>query len=257
MRTSFLLLAGLCALGGATAQDTAKKEDPAPLAKPTAELKAALERLKLPGVRINLEERCVDVDGAICIDQGTLELVACTKNSKEHESIVAIEAKARHIHTALLLLGAKSGHPAMRKRVGEEGEERWVDIPPRGGPVDVSLVVPDDKGKPVERPVSDFIAPTSAEDPGGEPEGAAKDEKFPTNTFLFAGSHLVAEGEGPQAYLADRSGDVISIATFGDELLCLPEVHSHENGALLWQANSSQLPRVGTKVTLRLRPKTK
>jgi hypothetical protein len=48
---------------------------------------------------------------------------------------------------------------------------------------------------------------------------------------------------------------VISIATFGDELLCLPGVHSHENGSLMWQVDATELPKVGTKVTLRLRPR--
>ena len=56
-----------------------------------------------------------------------------------------------------------------------------------------------------------------------------------------------------QEYLADRSGHVISIATFGDELLCLPEVHSQDNGALMWRIDPTHLPKPGTKVTLRLR----
>jgi hypothetical protein len=47
---------------------------------------------------------------------------------------------------------------------------------------------------------------------------------------------------------------VISIATFGDELLCLPEVHSQDNDALMWQVNATNLPAVGSNVTLRLRP---
>jgi hypothetical protein len=72
--------------------------------------------------------------------------------------------------------------------------------------------------------------------------------------FLFAGSHLRDNGKGPRQYLADLSGHVISIVTFGDELLCLPGVQSHANGALMWQVDSTHLPKVGTKVTLRLRP---
>ncbi|HUT11365.1 MAG TPA: hypothetical protein VMY42_12770 [Thermoguttaceae bacterium] len=48
-----------------------------------------------------------------------------------------------------------------------------------------------------------------------------------------------------------------AIATFGDELLCLPEVHSRDNDSLMWQIDSTHLPEVGTKVTLRLRPQVK
>ena len=252
MRVAVSIFACLCALGGTLAEEP--KKAPAKK-KPTPEVRAALERLKLPGVEINLDERCVDVASEVCLDKGMLELVACTRDSKEHESIVAIGAKAMHIHTALLLLGAKAGSPAMRKQVGDK-EERWVDVPPSGGAVDVSLVFKDKKGKLVERPISDFIEP--ADPASAEREKMAGEKhKFPTNTFLFAGSVLVANGAGPRTYMSDRDGNVISIATFGDELLCLPEVHTHANGSLRWQVDRTHLPKVGAKVTLRLRPKVK
>jgi len=80
------------------------------------------------------------------------------------------------------------------------------------------------------------------------------DIEFP-HTFLFAGSLLRSNGPGPRKYLSDLSGNVITIATFGDELLCLPGIHGQQNGALMWRVDPSKLPRVGTKVTLRLRPK--
>ncbi|NCF94260.1 MAG: hypothetical protein GWQ05_25370 [Verrucomicrobiaceae bacterium] len=210
------------------------------------ETEQAIERLKLPGIKINLDERCVDVESTVCLDEGTLEWVACTKHTKEHESIVATNAKAIHLHTALLLLGAKPGNPAAHKQVGDDEETRWIDVPPSGHHVEVFLVIETEEGKPVERPISDFIKSVHADE---------KEATFPSNIFLFAGSHLIAEGKGPRTYGCDRSGNVISITTFGDELLCLPDVYSHENGALRWQIDSSQLPRVGTQVTLRLRPK--
>ena len=225
---------------------------------PSPELEAAIQKLKMPGVTINLKERCIDIEGKICLDKGMLELVACTKGSKEHESIVAIEARPMHIHTALLLLGAEAGNPAMRR--APRGEDKgWIDIPPSGSAVDVLLVFPDKAGKPAEHPISEFITRSSAEADVVRDAAADKqvDRKFPTHTFLFAGSHLVEDGPGPRKYLSDESGNVISIVTFGDELLCLSGVYSDQNDALLWQVNAAGLPDVGTKVTLRLRPKPK
>lgn len=108
----------------------------------------------------------------------------------------------------------------------------------------------------VERPISDFLIPND-EDEGygsGEVKETAPKERFPTHTFLFAGSILDKEGEGPPKYLSDLSGNVISIATFGDEVLCLSGVHDDANGHLMWQVDGTELPSVGTKVTLRLRP---
>ncbi|MAG93172.1 MAG: hypothetical protein CMJ48_05420 [Planctomycetaceae bacterium] len=208
------------------------------------------KNVKLPGLVVNFRERCVDLESSVCLDQGFLELIACTKGSKEHESIVAIKAKPMHVHTALLLLGVHSGNPAMRRPIDAQGT-RWINIPPKGDPVRVSLVFKGGKGKMTEHSISDFIA--RSEDNADEELDADEDAEFP-NTFLFAGSLLRGDGPGPRKYLADHSGNVISIATFGDELLCLPDVQSHQNGALMWQVDATELPEVGSKVTLRLRP---
>lgn len=260
-----LTLAWLIALAfgvapiGAAEETTVRRETAAPESRaPSLELEAAVKKLKMPGVAINLKERCVDIDGVICLEKGMLELVACTKGSKEHESIVAITARPMHIHTALLLLGAEAGNPAMRRAPRDEGEG-WIEIPPRGSGVDVLLVFPDKAGKMAEHRISEFITRSSIEVEAGWETDAAKkvDRQFPTHTFLFAGSHLVDDGPGPRKYLSDDSGNVISIVTFGDELLCLAGVQSNQKDSLLWQVNAAGLPAVGTKVTLRLRPQPK
>ena len=206
-------------------------------------------RAIFPGITINSEERLVDVQSVVCLAEGYLEVIACAKDSREHESIVMVEAKPSHIHAALLLIGAQPGNPAMRKPVNEEGT-RWVDIPPRGQSVKVTLLISDEKGQTTERPVSDFLSPSK--DESGLPEVAGAAEKFP-ETFLFAGSHTHQVGD-TKTYLADVNGNVISISTFGDEVLCLAGHHAQENHALSWQIKPDSLPEIGTKVTLRLRP---
>ncbi|MFT7304302.1 MAG: hypothetical protein ACI8UZ_003152 [Akkermansiaceae bacterium] len=205
-----------------------------------------LAALKLPGVTINLKKRSVDIKATISLDEGSLEFVACLKDTKEHESIITIQAKPSHIHTALLLLGAEAGNPAMRKLVGEGDDQHWIDLPPKGSPITVSFVTTDKAGRQTERPLSDFIVKAD--------ESATK---FPHNTFLFAGSHLTGKDDGPKTYLADRSGSVISISTFGDELLCLPLIYGQENHALQWEINPTNLPAVGSEIILRLHPQIK
>lgn len=248
------------ALGEPAPQPAAAPAEPSTGKQPAAaispDLAAALARLQLPGVTINPGQWCVDVAASVCLREGLLELIACTKDTKEHESIVAIDAKPSHIHTALLLLGAKPGNPAMRQAVDEEAT-RFIDLPPRGGPVEVFLVLKDPAGKEIQRPISDFIAPAdhgeSSPGDNGSPDQDSNN-KFPTHTFLFTGSILHGEGDGPRQYLCDQSGNVISLATFGDELLALPGIHDQGNAALAWQVDGAQLPERGTKVTLRLRP---
>ena len=227
--------------------------------------KPAGRRVKLPGLVIDLQRRCVDLEAVICLERGFLELIACTKGTKQHESIVAVSARAMHVHTALLLLGAQNGHPAMRKPVDQE-KTRWVHVPPRGDPIDVFLVTKSKHGLPVERPISAFIIRSTERidevdgavivAPGAAGKRRVKDQdvRLP-HTFVFAGSHLRDNGDGPRRYLADVSGNVISIATFGDEVLCLPFRQTQENGALMWHIKPESLPQVGTRVTLRLRPR--
>jgi hypothetical protein len=221
----------------------------------TPELKAALEKLEMPGVKINLDEWSVDVDASVCEDFGLLEVIACLKDTRDHESVVRTEAKPSHIHTALLLLGARPGSPAMQQML-EGDPPRFRNILPSGSPVDVYLVVKDEEGVATERPVNEFIIRASEEyDAVGQPvpEDDKKKENFPTHTFLFAGSVLLpTKGDGPRRYLADTEGNIISISTFGDELLCLPDIHDKSNESLVWEADSDLLKE--GPVILRLRP---
>ena len=221
---------------------------------PPEDLQAALEKLELPGIKINVKEWAVDVDAEISLQSGLLELIACTKDTKEHESILMVKAKPSHIHTALLLLGAQPGNPATQ-RVIEGDEPRFVHLPPRGHPVDIYLIF--EKDAPKEHPINEFIIPADHHDATVEAKEPGDDEKFHTHTFVFAGSVLYSDGDGPKIYVADQSGSVLSLATFGDELLCLPGFHDNANEALAWQANDKKLPEIGTKVTLRLRPHRK
>lgn len=251
MVAGLFLIVGPCLQDRAFAEEEAKPEEAA--ADALVEMTEKRDKLKLPGLTVMVKERYVDVDSRVCLTGGMLELIACTKDTKEHEAIIAIDAKAAHVHAALLLLNAKAGNPAMRKPVeGEEG--RWVDYPPRGSKVDVSLVIEGEDGKPVERPISDFIVKNDDNFSGTSDTDITEKERFPTHTFLFAGSHVFKDGKREPTYLADESGNVISLATFGDELLCLPGVHGHGNEGLVWEIDPTHLPKLGTNVKLRLRP---
>ena len=225
-----------------------------PALKLSPEATKALRKLNLPGIKLNLKERCVDVNATICLHKGLLELVACTKGTKEHESILSVAARPMHIHTAMLLMGASPGTPAMRK-AQEGARTRWVPVEPAGDSVCVSLVFAESKGKPQEYPIQKFISPAQPDEISGIP-AKKKLATFPAS-FLFAGSHLVENGAGPRKYVCEQSGNVISISTFGDELLCLPGIHGHQNDGLAWQVNANGLPGIGEQVILRLRPKSK
>ncbi len=215
------------------------------------------EELVMPGMKILVKKGYIDVDAKVCLTQGMLELIACTKDSKEHESMIMVEPKAAHIHAALLLIGAVPGNPAMRKEVQTEDGPRWVDLEPRGQEIEVYLVFANKAGELEEHPIKKFLIKGEEESFDGipVPEEKKEDRTFPTHTFLFVGSHVYKDGENDPIYLADTSGNVLSLATFGDELLALPGIHGHANEGLVWSVDTAQIPPIDTKVILRLKPK--
>lgn len=212
------------------------------------------DQVALPGITIDTKNKHVDVAAKIALDDGLLELVACITDTKEHESLLIVDAVPMHIHAALLLIGATNGHPARVEPANEE-KTRWVHLPPRGDKIAVSIVYsdPEDKSKTIERPISDFLKRSERNDGfAPERENAADDSAEVFDTFLFAGSILVDQQDGEKQYVADETGHVISISTFGDELLCLPSRMTQDNAALVWAVDDAHLPAVGTKVKLRL-----
>ena len=104
-----------CSLGfgAAAAQDTAKPEaESAQTSEKDAENSSHLKRLtKDHDLWIDLKRKLVVVEGHVCLREGMLEMFACPKGTKEHESIVAVNCQAQYVHTALLLVGAKEGQP--------------------------------------------------------------------------------------------------------------------------------------------------
>src|SRR3954447_3769731 len=57
------------------------------------------------------KRHAVVVDGEVCLREGQLEMFACPKGTKEHESIVSLNCKADEVHAGLLAAGAKVGKP--------------------------------------------------------------------------------------------------------------------------------------------------
>lgn len=217
-----------------------------------------LKNLQLPGISIEPAEGIVDVEAQVTLTDGLLELIACTKGTKEHESILAILASPLHVHTALLLIGARNGTPAMRRPANEE-LTHWIHYRPTGDSIAVSLLFEGPDGIISERPISDFIKRTESDAHrsrrGDTIDEIAEDEaakKFP-DVFLFTGSHLLENKDGTKQYLADTSGHAVTISTFGDELLGLADIQSHANGELIWEVDATHLPPMDSKVTLRLR----
>lgn len=235
--------------GAATVQEVTPEAAPAP----------AGMREVFPRVRVDAARRVVEFDGVVpidCHDPQTpdvfLELVACTKGTREHESLVMTEARPSHVHAALLLAGFESGTPGGLGGRAADGS-RVEASAPSGDRVRVTIVYTDDAGAIVEA------------DPRAMIVHADSGARFETAGWVFGGSAFV-EHRGQEFYDADGTGLLIGLATFGaphlkgptfgGETIGLAEVFSPEAAVAepVWIADAASVPAYRTRVVVRLTP---
>ena len=89
-------------------------------------------------VLLDLQGKRILVKSKVVLREGLLEMFCCLKRTKEHESVLMVDAKAYVIHSGLLLLGAKTGGPA-------KFPPKFV--PPHGQEIEIYLKWKDKQGK--------------------------------------------------------------------------------------------------------------
>ncbi|XAM00972.1 YdjY domain-containing protein [Phycisphaeraceae bacterium D3-23] len=254
MRHRLHFLAALVLIGGLSAGSIQAQNDgatPAAPAPPPAEPAPAGETPDDPlaqiidafnaddnGILIDREARTIDIDAKVCLRECEfLEQLACSQDTREHESLLVLLAKPSMVHTALLLLGVEPGAPL--QWVEEEDSVRT--IPPRGPAIGVLIVTTDDEGEEVITPANEWV------------KDQKTDEVMRGNTWLFAGSKFV-EVNGQEMYVADAYGTAISLVNFGDDLLARSTemTDSNDSHGRVWGANTDAIPEVGTEVRIRL-----
>ncbi len=90
-------------------------------------------------VWLDVAHKKVILRGQLCLREGLLEMLVCKQQTKEHESIISIDADAYVIHAALMALGAKPGTPV---RFQPEFQ------PPTGQKIEIFVSWTDEYGRP-------------------------------------------------------------------------------------------------------------
>lgn len=222
-------------LGGCRGADRAEAAEEGRLPA-DGKLKPKAVAFKLPHITVNREKGYVDVDAKVCLREGMLELIVTTVGGKEHEACFAILAKPRHVMVGLLVIGLKPGSPG--RFVGRGGD--YWQVNPSGDPVTVSVIYKKD-GKQIERPISDFVFNERTKKPLGRSD------------FVFSGSRVV-KADGKAHFAADIDGTVLSLVSFGSELMAYPIAASDSNELIEWVVHSKVMPEEATSVVIRLRP---
>ena len=85
--------------------------------------------------------------------------------------------------------------------------------------------------------------------------GAEDGRPFPEGAWVFAGSSFAENPEwmgSGKHYVADLTGSIIGLVTFGDEVIGYERVMSDQEAVepTQWRVNTGHLPPVGTPVTV-------
>lgn len=139
--TSRLLMVSICAtligssvtgsLRASDASTNSANKDGAGQGEPVPLNKSKTVLVDLKGKRLLIKSEVV-------LREGLLEMLVCLKQTKEHESILSVDARAQVIHAGLISLGAEAGSPA-----------KFIpDYKPASGqPIDIFLTWTDAEGK--------------------------------------------------------------------------------------------------------------
>jgi hypothetical protein len=226
----------------ATNSDAAQSADTAPAARPAPtrpeprklpEPKGARRLAPDQDVWVDPKEGVVIVDGVICLREGMLEMFACTRNTKEHESIVSVNSKAFLVHTGLLALGAVAGHPV--QFVPEYK-------PPAGTEIEVLIQYTNEEGSEETVRAQEWIKDIRT----GKPM---------TYPFVFGGSLFWTDPDTGKKYYQAERGDFICVSNFGTAMLDIPVKSSAENDDLAFQTFTDKIPPLWTPVRMILKPK--
>ena len=180
---------------------------------------------------IDNQEKLVVVSGRICLTRGLLEMFACPKGMKEHESVVATYSMAMYVHQALLLIGVNPG-----KTVQWEPEYK----PAEGPKIQVECWYYDEKNELVKRNAKEMVKLVS----DGSPLKI---------DWVFGGSKFIVDPDGRELYAAN-GGELICLSNFSSAMIDLPIPSTAEAGGLLFEANSEKIPPLDTPVLLVLKP---
>ena len=202
-------------------------------AAPPLELEGLKRLAKDYDVWIDTKRKLVVVDGTVCLREGPLEMFACSKGSKEHESVVAVNSPARFIHAALLAVGAKVGNT-----VRFSPEYR----PASGTTIDIWVLWKDKDGMNRKVKAQEWIKNIKTDRP------MAYD-------WVFAGSGFTVDEESGERFYHADGGDFICVSNFSTATLDLPVKSSQDTSDLLFSAFTERIPALRTHIRLVLVPR--
>lgn len=200
--------------------------------------------IRLPGgTVVDRASGEVVVPAFVATNHGWLEQIACRAGTREHEALLVVETPPSEVHAGLLLLGLEPGRPGRWRY--DDGAVR-TEAP--SGPAIEPLVRWRDDAGAHERPLVEWVR-------------GADGRSFPAE-WVFAGSAFAPNPpswkEPGRHYVADFTGSLVGLVTFGDETIAaravVPDLVEIESAN--WEAWTERMPPPGHPAFLVLRVPT-
>jgi len=190
------------------------------------------------GARLYPEEKRIEIDGEICLDEGPIELLACARGGKEYETIIALDLQPSDLHMFLLALGLRPAPADSGPRFQGDPEHA-----PSGDPVNIYVRFETEDGPKTYR--SEELVWNQI------------DQRLMCRThYVFLGSRFVeCPHTGREIYFADREKSVVTVFRDPMSVLDLPLELGADDRA--FTVNTDVVPPVGTEVTLIIKPAEK
>ena len=182
---------------------------------------------RVGSVTIDAQQRAVSMPGRVNMQSGAVELLACARYGKTHESVFAMDAEPYHIQVGLLLLGLEQ----TRKPLRFQGDPAQ----PTGDSVIVTVAWTDSAGKHVEVRGEDAVMDMRTHRP------------MPHTPWVFVGSRI---HDG--VFDAQVEGNIVT--TYHDPATIIDNPLDGGADDTVYVVNTALVPPVGTPVTLTLRP---
>jgi hypothetical protein len=195
----------------------------------------SLQRLDATApIWIDKKNRWVVLQGEVCSVGYPLEFFA-SYMTKAYESVVAVNATkpvAWIVHTGLLAVGAKQGHPA-------RFDPKFS--PPTGTEIAIEVRWKDVSGKVQSTDARQWVR-------------NIRTKKALDTNWIFAGSIFSTDQDTGKPYYAADRGDLICVLSSPTAMLDLPMFGYGAIEARSFEAFKEHIPPQGTPVTLLLKP---
>ena len=237
--TLLAALLGLAPMAWADEPEPASK--PRDLGPPLVDNLKDLKQLGKYSAWLDPKNKQVVLLGETCKADYPLEFFITTK-ARAYESVLVIDGEHRQagqmsvfqqVQFALILCGAKSGHPSYYK-----DDKTTVAT---GAEIVIEVRWKNKEGKIEQSDARNWIRDV-------------KTKKPPAKTWVFAGSRFGDDGEGGKRFMAD-GGEFVCVLNNPIAMLDLPVVSAGAIEDRSFEANLGKLPPPGTPVTIVMTPK--